>query len=158
MKDEEIYRKIKNYFCIEELVSKKVFDKHGQRAWKFICPRLLYTLLVIREELDRPMTINNWKWGGKFSQRGLRSNLGYIFYSMFKKRRLYLSGHVLGKAVDFDVEGMTAIEVRQWLNGFHDKLPYKIRLENLMRGKPISWVHIDMLWEDRNNKVKLFNV
>lgn len=158
MNEEEVLENIKNYFCIEEFVSKRVYTKYGESAWKFICPRLLHTVLIIREKLDKPMTINNWKWGGKFSQRGLRSNLGYIFYSMFKKRRMYLSAHVMGKAIDFDVKGMTATEVRQWLNGIHKELPYKIRLEHLMKGKPISWVHLDMYWESKNNKIRLFNV
>lgn len=158
MTDEEVYKDIKNYFCIEEFVSKKVYKKHGERAWKFICPRLLRTILLIRKKIDKPITINNWKWGGKFSQRGLRSNLSAIFMSKFRKGHMYLSAHVTGRAIDFDVEGMTATEVRQWLKGIHKELPYKIRLENKMNGKQISWVHLDLYWEHKNPKVYLFNI
>tara|TARA_R110002096_G_scaffold101463_3_gene224304 strand:+ start:1361 stop:1837 length:477 start_codon:yes stop_codon:yes gene_type:complete len=158
MTDEQIYKEIKDFFDIEEFVSKKVHDKYGEQAWQFLCPRLLHTILIIRKKIDKPITINNWKWGGKFSQRGLRSNLGYIFLSMFKKRKMYLSAHVMGRAVDFDVQGMTAEEVRMWLKGIHKDLPYKVRLEHKMNGKNISWVHIDMFWRDSNKKVYLFNV
>jgi len=54
---------IKSYFCIEELVDKTVFDKYGQGAWKFLDETILETLLIIREGIHKPMTINNWKWG-----------------------------------------------------------------------------------------------
>ena len=158
MTDEKIYEEIKKFFKIQELVSKKVYDKHGEAAWKFMCPRLLHTLLIIRILIDSPITINNWHRGGSFGQRGLRSNLGYIFYKMFKRGRLYLSGHVLGKAIDFDVYGMSAVEVRDWLETIEDQLPYKIRLENKMKGKPISWVHLDVLWDVKKNKIYKFNV
>lgn len=158
MKDETIYKEIKKYFKVQELVSSKVYKKYGESSWKFLCPRLLQTLLVIRKKLNKPITINNWHNGGKFSQRGLRSNLGSIFLSKFKKGALYLSGHVLGKAVDFDVAGMTANEVRDWLVTNEKILPYKIRLENKLKGKYISWVHLDMIWESKNPKVYKFNI
>ena len=158
MTDEEIYKEIKFYFSAKEFVGRRVYKKYGERSWKFICPRLLHTILVIRIAADAAMTINNWASGGKFSQRGLRSNLSQIFYRMFQRKKLYLSGHVLGRAVDFDIKGMTAPEVRQWLKGMHKELPYKIRLENKMNGKQINWVHLDMIWEEKNPKVYLFNI
>lgn len=158
MTDEEIYDKIKKYFNIEELVSPKVHKKHGERAWKFLSPRLLHTLLIIREGIGKPITINNWHKGGSFKQRGLRSNLGYIFLSKFKKGVLYLSGHVLGIAVDFDVKGLSANDVRDWIDLNADKLPYKVRLENKLKGKYISWIHIDLIWEKKNPKVYRFNI
>jgi len=158
MTDEKIYIEIKKYFKIQELVSPKVFKKYGETAWQFMCPRLLHSLLVVRVLIDKPITVNNWHLGGKFSQRGLRSNMGSIFMSKFKKGTMYLSGHVLGKAVDFDVEGMTAVEVRDWLKQHDEVLPFKIRLENNMNGRPISWVHLDVIWNMANPKVYKFNV
>ena len=158
MSDEEIYKKIKSYFFIEEFVSKKVYQKYGEKAWQFMCPRLLHTLIIIREDIGKPMTINNWHRGGNFSQRGLRSNLSSIFMSKFKKGRMYLSAHVMGRAVDFDVKGMTAEEVRMYLKGMKDKLPYKIRLEHKMKGKFISWVHLDVFSNPSNKHIYLFDV
>ena len=158
MTDEKIYTDIKKYFKVQEFVSDKVYKKYGESSWKFLCPRLLHTLLIIRKDLGLPMTINNWHIGGKFSQRGLRSNLSTIFMSKFKKGQMYLSAHVMGKAVDFDVSGMEAEEVRMWLRGKYKELPYKVRLEHKMAGKNINWVHLDMFWEAGNNQVYQFNV
>jgi hypothetical protein len=71
---------------------------------------------------------------------------------MVKKYKIYLSGHVLGMAVDFDVKGMKAKDVRLWLIEHKSELPYKIRLE-----KNVNWVHLDVEDEPDNNKVYLFN-
>jgi len=147
--------KIKEYFCIEELVDKEVYNKYGDVAWKFIDEMLIECILVVREELDKPMTINNWKWGGQFSQRGLRHNMSPMVQ---KKTRMYLSAHMFGKAVDFDVEGMTAVEVREWIVANADKFPCKIRLERNMKGKPISWVHLDIMSDPSKDKVYQFDV
>ena len=56
-----------------------------------------------------------------------------------------------GDAVDFDVHGMTAAEVRRWIADNKEKLPYPIRLEN-----NTNWVHLDV----RNHstlKISYFN-
>jgi hypothetical protein len=146
---------IKDYFCIEELVDKTVFDKYGETAWKFLDETILECLLIIREGLDKPISINNWKYGGKFSQRGLRHNMSSLVKN---KKRLYLSAHIFGKAIDFDVAGMTAVEVRAWIAANADLFPYKIRLERNMKGKPISWVHLDTMSDPSKPKVYQFDV
>lgn len=158
MTDEQILTGIKIHFCIEEFVSPRVFKKYGEDAWQFLDMRMLHTIYIVRELLGRRMTINNWKWGGKFTQRGLRSNLGYIFRSKFLKGIMYLSGHVLAKGVDYDVEGMTGTEVREFLVRNQKKLPYKIRLERNLKGKPIRWCHMDLIYNIKNPKVYLFDV
>ena len=158
MTDEEILQGIKKHFCIQEFVSEKVYNKHGENSWQFLSPRLLHTMLVIREELDLSITINNWKWGGKFSQRGLRENTCSMVQKKNKSNKTYLSAHVLGCAVDFDVEGMSANEVRDWLVKNQDKLPFKIRLERKLNGKYISWSHLDVYSNSKNDKVYLFDV
>ena len=148
-------KKITDYFCIEELVDKTVFDKYGQNAWKFIDETIIETLIIIREGIGFPMTINNWKWGGSFSQRGLRTNMSSLVKN---KTSLYLSAHIFGKAVDFDVQGMTAVEVRKWIVENADLFPHKVRLERNMNGKPINWVHIDTMSDASKPKVYQFDV
>lgn len=157
---EEILEGVKEYFSIHELVDKTTFNKHGERAWKFFDFYALWALLIIREGIGKPMTINNWKSGGRFSQRGLRTNICSIVLSKVKQMRLYLSGHVLGKGFDFDVQGMTADEVRDWILENEHLFPFKIRLEHKISktGKTINWVHIDTIYEQKNPKVYLFNV
>ena len=71
---------------------------------------------------------------------------------------MYLSAHVMGKAIDFDVKGMKATEVRDWVEENQDIFPYKIRLENKMNGKPIRWSHLDVYYSRKNPKVYKFNV
>ena len=147
--------KIKDYFKIEELVDRTVFEKYGEAAWKFIDKDLLACLLVVREGIGFPMTINNWKWGGQFSQRGLRHNMSSLVKN---KTRLYLSAHIFGKGVDFDVQGMDSVEVRKWIVANADKFPCKIRLERNLAGIPISWVHLDIMSDDSKPKVYQFDV
>ena len=45
MTDKQIISEIKEYFCIEEFVSKPVFDKYGEKAWQFLSIRMLHTML-----------------------------------------------------------------------------------------------------------------
>ncbi len=160
MKEEEILAGIKQYFCIEELVSPVVYKIWGEKAWQFIDMRLLHTVLVIRRGLGVGMNANNWKWGGKFKQRGLRTTIGYKYYKYITKSKLYLSAHVMGKAIDFDAKGMTADQVRDWIIENEDILPYKVRLERkvLKTGKTITWVHLDVFWYEDNPKVCLFDI
>jgi hypothetical protein len=158
LSDTETLNLIKKYFCIEEFVSPEVFNKYGETSWQFICPRLLRTILLVRTNLDKPMTINNWKWNGSFTQRGLRENTSNIVSSKTNAGKMYLSAHTMGKAVDFDVKGMEAEEVRMWLKEHAEELPYHIRLEHNMKGKPISWVHLDVFFNPNNPKVYLFDV
>ena len=140
------------YFKTEEFVSRVVYGKFGNSAIKFIDVDIIIVLTIIRETLDKPITINDWLWNGKFQQRGLRSNIDGIPSRMTKQGKLYLSAHVLGKAVDFDVEGMTALEVRNWIVNNADLFPCKIRLE-----KGVNWVHLDIIDEDKNPKIYKFN-
>lgn len=147
---------IKDYFDIKELVDKTVFDKFGQSAWKFFDKELLDCLLIVREGIGKPMTINNWHTpGGSFSQRGLRHNMSPMVKG---KEGLYLSAHLFGKGVDFDVAGMTSVDVRAWIVTNADKFPCKIRLERNMNGKPINWCHLDTLAGESDPKVLQFDV
>jgi len=160
MRDLDILKGIKKHFNIKEFIDSVTYDKHGEKAWKFIDIRLLHTMLVIRTLIGRPITINNWAYGGKFTQRGLRTNVSSIVSNKVKKGLLYLSAHVMGKAVDFDVQGMTADEVRDWIIENEVNIPYKIRLEHKINktGKTITWVHLDVFYSENNPKVYLFNV
>lgn len=150
--DKYILSEVKKYFDIRELVGKRTYNKYGESAWKFLDIRLLETILIVRKNINRKVYINNWHKKGKFSQRGLRTNVQQIFRSKFLKDRLYISAHVLGKAVDFDVEGLTAEEVRGWIKSNYLLFPYKVRLE-----AGVSWVHLDIISEDKNPRVYVFN-
>ena len=134
MTREDILTEIKRFFDIDELVCKHTLAKWGERAWQFLDTDYLHTLLVIRRDiLQKPMYCNSYG----LNQRGLRCNLCPI---VEEKKDVYLSSHILGKAGDFTVSGMTAEEARQKIKQFAHRLPRNIRLEG-----DVSWLHIDVL-------------
>lgn len=152
MNEREIHSKILKYFKIEELVGPRTTQRYGDRALRFFDLRLLETIITARELLKKPITVNNWHNGGQFSQRGLRTNIQQIVKDKSDGNKLYISAHILGKALDFDVQGMTAGQVREWFVANSHLMPYKIRLED-----GVTWVHLDVTWEDKNPPVYLFN-
>lgn len=130
---------IKNYFDIRELVCQDVYRRHGERAWQFLDPWMIDDLLYIRQGMAAKITVNTWMNGGLYSQRGLRCNLCSLLANKTKRGVLYLSAHQQGMAVDFDVEGKTADEVRKWIGQHAAVLPHPCRLET-----GTSWVHMDV--------------
>lgn len=148
MKSEiEVRKQIKKYFAINELVGGRTYRVHHERAWRFLDYRLLYSLLIVREGIGKPITVNN----GRLQQRGLRTIAQQLVKNKVYQNKLYVSAHLFGKAVDFDVKGMTAKQVRNWIVANKDLFPFKIRLED-----NVSWVHMDVIWEKKNSKVYLF--
>ena len=119
---------------------------YGENAWQFLSTCYLETLLVIREQiLAAPMYCNT----SNLTQRGLRCNLCPI---VANKHSLYLSAHILGKAGDFTVRGLSAEEARNNIIQNSHLLPYPIRME-----KNVTWLHIDTLPKNGiTEKIHLF--
>lgn len=149
----EIIQEIKanKYFIIQELVCKHTYMQFGERAWQFLDTELLHTLLVIRKAINKPIYINNWDSGGPLSQRGLRCNICQLVKDKTKANSIYLSSHCNGAGVDFDVSGMTAEQVRQWITKNEVLLPYPIRLES-----GVTWVHLDVYDTLSGKKINYF--
>jgi hypothetical protein len=87
-----------------------------------------------------------------FSQRGLRCNICGLYYQKTKNGVIYVSPHFLGKADDYDVQGLMAEEVRQRLIKDAAILPSPIRLEI-----GVQWVHMDCEEAISGEKVQLVN-
>lgn len=130
--------RISKYFDIQELVCPHVYDKFGLYAWQFFDPRLLDTLLVVRENIAKPIYVNNWDMGGDFSQRGFRCNICPLVKEKTSLEKLYVTAHSQGMGVDFDVKDMSAEEVRKWIKDNQILLPHPIRLE-----EDVNWLHLD---------------
>jgi hypothetical protein len=158
MEREELIQEVKKYFKLEELVSEAVHNKYGETAWFIFQTELLACLLLVRVGIGKPITINTWANGGRFDERGYRENLSDIVQTKTNNGQVYLSGHVLGMAVDFTVKGMTATKVREWIVDNQEMFPCKIRLERSVNGKEISWVHLDTKYYDGNGKIYLFDI
>lgn len=132
---------IKDYFGLKELVCPHVYDKFREFAWQFLDPRLLDTLLVIREKIGKPIVVNNWAKGGSLTQRGLRCNICPLVKEKTALEKVYMSAHNQGMAVDFNVVGMSVKQAHEWLKKNQILLPYPIRLEEI---DGVNRVHIDV--------------
>jgi hypothetical protein len=174
-----IYKPV--YFELEELVCPHIFYKWGDWVWQFFDERILKNLDWIRERngpvfvnnWDQPEYLNSdyvmyirnrIKTGmpivpehvpdapaGLYDERGVRCNLCDLVVKKSKAGVLYITPHVRWQAVDFDVQGRTAEEMRQWIVTNQAKLPYPVRLE-----KGVSWVHMDVV-QQGEMKVQLIN-
>lgn len=134
MTREQILTEIRKYFDAEELVCNHTFAKWGNQSWQFLDTDFLHALLIIRRDiLKKPM----WCNGNAKKQRGLRCNRCDMVRS---KTSVYLSSHVLGKAGDFTITGMTAEQARTLIKANANLLPCNIRIE-----KSVSWLHFDVL-------------
>lgn len=134
----ELIDKLKINFNIKELVCRHCYNKFNDNSWQFISTELLNTLYVLRYVIfKKPITVNNWHKEGPLSQRGLRCNQCDLVKN---KKDIYLSAHCLGKAVDFNVRGLSATEVYEIIKKNIHKFKYPIRLEKNAN----SWTHIDV--------------
>ncbi len=126
--------KVSEHFDIRELVSPDMWETFRADSVKFIDDRIIALLERIRElSGGRSITVNNWHRGGKFRYRGYRPescNTG-----------ARNSMHRQGKAVDFDISGMTAEQSRQLIRDNQTEL-MRLGLRRMERGVP--WVHIDL--------------
>ena len=134
MNREQIIRELHRFFQVRELVCSHVFSKWGERSWQFLSTDYLHNLLVIRRDiLQMPMVCNH----DGAEQRGLRCNMCKM---VKEKKAAYLSSHILGRAGDFSVQGLTAQEARSRIRAMQNLLPYPLRMEG-----GVSWLHIDTL-------------
>ena len=138
---------IHKYFDKEEVLSKHVYNIGG--GYELLHPDLQNLVVWIREKLGRPMFANNWAIGGQFSQRGYRTNDDPVC-----KAQKFVPGsaHFKGMALDFDVKGMTAEQVRKWLYENQEDAPVRFRVE-----KGVNWVHVDVMPHKASDKAYFFN-
>ena len=144
---DDIIRELHRFFQVSELVCEHTHSEWGERSWQFLDTAFLHNLLVIRRDiLQVPMTCNH----DGANQRGLRCNRCELVKS---KTSVYLSSHILGKAGDFKVRGMTAQEARSRIRNNAHLLPYPLRMES-----GVNWLHFDVLPQyDVTQKVYEFN-
>lgn len=124
------------HFKIFEIVPEELMSLPEDYLWGLFNQGLLKVIDRLREDLGQPITINNWKNGGEFSQRGYRTNSSKV-----GARK---SAHKSGHAVDLDVKGFTADKVRQYILDHRERYSEVTELEMTLDGKPINWVHISV--------------
>lgn len=145
MERQEIIERLSKYFQVKELVCPHIYKKFGEKSWQFLQTNYLHALLILRTDiLNAPMTCNT----STMTQRGMRCNMCELVKS---KKDAYISSHILGKAGDFDVKGMSAEQARQKILANAKKLPCKCRIE-----ADVNWLHFDTMYHDKTEKVYVF--
>ena len=152
--------KFEKYFDTHAIASLYVCNtKQPSEIYALFDERLKDLIVWVREGIGRPMYANNWilyeklKQANpslvKFEQRGIR-----VKDDPDCKRQKFVtkSAHFEGKALDFDVQGMTAQQVRVWLYDNQDSAPIRFRVE-----KGVNWVHIDVMPHKASDKAYFFN-
>lgn len=123
-----------NNFKPFEFVDKTIYEKRGDKSIELMDLEILEAIDFIRDDLNLPITINNWYWGGNFDGRGYRWDDAVLHpeYSNTSQHN--------GKAIDFTVSTMTAEQVNNYLiaNRNHSKLK-AIRFIEMGQ----TWTHID---------------
>jgi hypothetical protein len=105
-----------------------------------------------RGALGKPVTVNTYGYGGHLTQRGYRCNLCPIVMRKTLDNDMYLSAHTRFQAVDFNVNGMTDQEVRDFIEEHKKDMPCNIRVELSTTG----WVHVDVA-SDNYQKITYFD-
>jgi len=114
-------------------VDPQVYKTYGQTAWKFLNPNALEALDIMREVFG-PLYINDWKWGGDFTESGLRSPTSHVGSVM--------SAHRRGCAFDVKSKKYSADEIRAW---FKQSLKDGHRVTELVNEVELgteTWTHI----------------
>ena len=125
-------------FDVRELVPESVYNDRGERSIQLIDKRITTFLDELRDFMDVSITCNDWKWGGRYQGRGLRTpaSSDYSLYSM----------HTQGKAIDCKLSGLEARDVRQWIIDNKD-LWWVKPITFIEAGESVTWLHVDV----RNN-------
>jgi hypothetical protein len=137
--------KLTTDFQLQELVHKAIYTRIGNRCADFLNPMLAPTCQALRDEFGS-IIINDYMWGGKFTDSGLREPHGII--------GARFSAHKFGNAADLKFKTMTPIEVQSMIMEDPSKFPYITRMENAEITK--TWLHIETSVR-RNSPIKIFN-
>lgn len=125
------------HFKIYELVPKELYEVlHEDLLWGMFDENLLRALDWVKETYspDSPVSVNTWKWGGGFSQSGIRT----------RDSEYYSEGsmHSVGCAADLKFKNITPEEIRRDIKRRIDSgetIPYIKRIEE----GTDTWLHID---------------
>lgn len=123
------------HFKLEELVPPDLFEKYKDNKhilWYQFDPRSLFSIDKLRELFGK-CKINDWLWGGDYTQSGLRTQDSEYFS--------FLSQHTRARAFDPKFSDHSPEEVRKYIldNPNKEELKYITCIEE----DTPTWVHID---------------
>ena len=115
---------------VQELVPPSVYETQGTNALRLIDDRVLMTLDQLRIQFG-PCTVNDWCFGGSYTQSGLRTEESE-YYSP-------TSQHSFGRAMDCKFRDCSADAVREFIIHNKSAFPFIVFIET-----DISWFHFDV--------------
>ncbi|WP_373069814.1 hypothetical protein [Sulfurimonas sp.] len=125
------------HFKVHELVPKAMYEKYGEKAWRYVDVRLIESIDKLKEHFNLgTMTINNYYWNGNREWSGIRTP-DSPHYS-------YGSQHSFANALDIVFSDYTAEEVRNYILDNLKDFPH---IKGMELG--VSWLHIDVRNEDQ---------
>ncbi len=143
-------------FIIEEFVTPELYKtimkttNPKEEFYKYVDKRIVDIVQFVRTKSGKVVVINNWHKGGTYSLRGWRPKNCKIGAK--------LSMHKTGKAVDFDIVGMTDDEVKEFVMKYQKEL-YDLgarRMES--EDFADTWCHLDLKpVKGYLNKIYTFN-
>lgn len=84
------------------------------------------------------------------TQRGLRTTIDSIVKDKVKNNRLYLSAHVLGRGVDFEVPSMDMKKVYERIINNPRRYSMITRIEDPNVTLPKGYIHVDNMETGKN--------
>ena len=127
---------ISKHFKIHELVPRKMYERYGDKAWRYVDVRLIETIDILKEHFNLgTMTINNYYWDGSREWSGIRTPESPNYS--------YGSQHSYANAFDIVFSDYTAKEVRNYIINNPHIFKYVKGLE-----LGVSCLHLDIRNED----------
>ena len=133
-------------FKVQEIVSRETYNIHGDSILQVFNVDLIefldnfHSFLSNHYEGKVSIVINDWSWGGRFSQRGLRD---FSYYGSVYKFGQSRSQHKYGNAVDMDVyiDDVVRISPSELRKLVIDNRELWPRLSFIEDG--VNWLHVD---------------
>lgn len=128
------------HFALHELFPPDLYEKYKAQPeylWRLFDEHVLEALDIIKEHYKMAkVTVNNYFWKGPRKESGVRNP--------FTKTGAALSAHKFARAVDFQIEGVSAPQVQADIR--NKKLPARFYdLINCVEKNTPTWTHIARL-------------
>ena len=128
--------KISKNFRLQEFVNEDAYKRLGDSAIWLLDPKIIKVAQKIRNHFDKPMDINTWMFRGKGKRLQWRG-----FRPSSYAKCAYFSQHKMGRAIDFNVSGISAEEVQEELQ--NASVQKTVGYSAIEVGTP-TWTHIDI--------------
>lgn len=127
--------KLTEHFILQEFVPKGIWEKYGEKSIWFIDYRIVTIAEFFRNRYGKKITINDWTFGGKRNEAGLRYWNTATGASM--------SQHKFGRAIDMKwlQEEMFMNIIRQDIKDWQKEF-MEVGLTTIEEGTD-SWIHAD---------------